>query len=183
MDRFVMRTLLSVISILLFANNLASAQNGGIAGQAAPKWKVEKWYQLPEGKKSLSPADYKGKVLYLYFFQSWCPGCHKTGFPTLVKVKEKFANNPNVEFVVIQTAFEGHTINKASKLSETAKRYGLDIPFGQSTGSFILPEIMRKYKSRGTPWTVIIDPSGVVQYNNFYIKPDQAIGLIEKLQE
>lgn len=166
---------------LLLMGGFASAQNGGIAGKSAPDWKVSQWHQLPEGKKSLSPADYKGKVLYLYFFQSWCPGCHSSGFPTLKKVKQHFANDPNVEFVVIQTTFEGHSTNNASRLSETAKRYSLDIPFGQSAGNSGTPDIMRKYRSRGTPWTVIIDPDGKVRYNHFHIKPNQAISMIKKL--
>jgi hypothetical protein len=44
-----------------------------------------------------------------------------------------------------------------------------------------IPEIMRQYRSAGTPWTVIIDPRGDVVYNNFHIKPDQAVALIKRL--
>jgi hypothetical protein len=40
---------------------------------------------------------------------------------------------------------------------------------------------MRQYRSAGTPWTVIIDPRGDVVYNNFHIKPDQAVALIKRL--
>ncbi len=48
----------------------------GILGKAAPEFSVSKWINLPEGKKSFGIADTKGKITYLYFFQSWCPGCH-----------------------------------------------------------------------------------------------------------
>jgi len=62
----------------------------GIVGQQAPKWETSKWVGLPTGKKSLDIKDVKGKVTYLYFFQSWCPGCHSRGFPTLKALEEKF---------------------------------------------------------------------------------------------
>jgi hypothetical protein len=44
-----------------------------------------------------------------------------------------------------------------------------------------IPEIMRKYRSGGTPWKVIINPKGKVIFNQFHIKPSQAIELIENL--
>ncbi len=43
----------------------------GIEGQKAPTWSAAEWKNLPEGKTSLDVSDYAGKVVYLYFFQSW----------------------------------------------------------------------------------------------------------------
>ena len=133
----------------------------GIAGQQAPEWSVSKWHQLPDGKESLNISDYKGKVLYLYFFQSWCPGCHSTGFPNLQKLHAKYKDDKQVEFVVIQSTFEGHSVNTDRKLAPTAAKYKLPIPFGQSKGRGT-PEIMQKYRTGGTPWVVIIDKEGRV---------------------
>jgi len=44
-----------------------------------------------------------------------------------------------------------------------------------------IPEIMRNYRSGGTPWTVIIDPQGAIAYNDFHIEAGSAAALIEKL--
>ena len=44
-----------------------------------------------------------------------------------------------------------------------------------------IPEIMKNYRSGGTPWAVIIDPQGMVAYNDFHIDTDNALKLIEKL--
>ena len=156
-------------------------QKPGIVGQAAPSWKTSAWHQLPDGKKRLDVGDYKGKVLYLYFFQSWCPGCHRVGFPTLQKVSKALKDNEKVQFVAIQTTFEGHNVNTAEKLIELAKRYKLTIPFGQSAGSKGTPEIMRKYRTGGTPWVVIIDTNGRVVFNDFHIDADRAIAGIRSL--
>ena len=64
------------------------------------------WLNLPSGKKKIDIQDYQGKVLYLFCFQSWCPGCHSSGFPTLQKVMSRFKDNDDVAFVAIQTVFE-----------------------------------------------------------------------------
>ncbi|RLE25610.1 MAG: hypothetical protein DRJ65_07355 [Acidobacteria bacterium] len=37
-------------------------------------------------------SDFRGKVVYLFFFQHRCPACHKHGFPTLKAVSERFSD-------------------------------------------------------------------------------------------
>jgi thiol-disulfide isomerase/thioredoxin len=91
----------------------------GIVGQQAPDWSVSECRRLPDGTTTLNVDNFRGKVLYLYFFQSWCPGCHSRGFPTLQKLQQQFANDDNVAFVVVQTTFEGHAQNGADKLLPT----------------------------------------------------------------
>ena len=167
----------------LFGQSGSSVQKKGITGQQAPEWAVSTWHQLPEGKSKLNVGDFKGKVLYLYFFQSWCPGCHSQGFPTLKSLHGKYKDDKEVGFAVIQTTFEGHRVNTASKLKSTAAKYKLPIPFGQSAGDSGTPEIMRKYRSGGTPWVVVVDKSGKIQYNDFHVSPEKASKLIERLKK
>lgn len=176
-----MRYLIATPLFFLFTT-FGSARQPGITNQTAPDWKTSAWHQLPQGKTSLNVADFKGKVLYLYFFQSWCPGCHRSGFPTLKKMTSEFAGDPDVAFVTIQTTFEGHSINNASKLKEIADRYDLRIPFGQSAEKSGTPEIMRKYRTGGTPWTVIIDKQGIVRFNDFHISSSKAADTIRSLK-
>ncbi len=155
----------------------------GIVGHPAPDWEVSHWHQLPNGLESLNVGDYRGKVLYLYFFQSWCPGCHTSGFPTLVTLQREFADKDDVAFVVIQTTFEGHDENRADKLQPTAERYNLNIPFGQSAGEFGTPEIMQRYRTGGTPWVVMVDKEGKVVFNDFHVDPEAASAAIRQLNE
>jgi len=95
--------------------------------------------------------------------------------------QSKPKNDPNVEFVVIQSTFEGHRINTADKLKPTAAKYKLPIPFGQSAGGGT-PAIMQKYRTRGTPWVVLIDKTGLVQFNNFHLDPAKASSIIDQLK-
>ncbi len=149
-------------------------------GNQAPLWDVDHWKNLGE-KKSLSIEDLNGKVVYLYCFQSWCPGCHSHGFPTLVKLINHYKDNDAVAFVAVQTAFEGHYTNTPEAAWKTAEKYGLAIPVGHSGSVSKRSKIMNAYKTRGTPWTVIIDPEGTIKYNDFHISVNDAIKLIDTL--
>jgi hypothetical protein len=38
---------------------------------------------------------------------------------------------------------------------------------------------MRDYKTRGTPWTIIIDPQGMIRFSAFHTSPENAIKMID----
>ncbi|MCH7870168.1 MAG: TlpA family protein disulfide reductase [Planctomycetes bacterium] len=155
----------------------------GILNKPAPGWGVKKWLNLADGVRSLDVSDFKGKVLYLYCFQSWCPGCHSHGFPTLQKMIKRYQGNDDVVFVAVQTVFEGFGSNTFEHAKRIAKRYDLDIPIGQSGENGKRSPLMRAYRTGGTPWTVIIDRNGVVRFNDFHAKEPQASELIDRLLE
>lgn len=154
----------------------------GILDKTAPAWPVDQWFNLPAGRTSIDVGDYRGKVVYLYGFQSWCPGCHAYGFPTLQELIKRFKDDDDVAFVAIQTTFEGFNTNTPDKALATAQRYGLSIPVGHSGSNGNPSRLMRDYRGGGTPWTVIIDRNGVVRFNDFHITPDQAERLINVLR-
>ncbi len=174
---------LSLFTVGTLSSVTAQGQKRGVEGLPAGEWGATHWIQLPEGKKNLSAKDYEGKVLYLYCFQSWCPGCHKHGFPTLKALTQNYAKTDDVAFVSIQTVFEGHGSNPPSRVAEMAKRYGLKIPMGHSGTSDKRSVLMSKYRTGGTPWTIIIDKKGVVRFNDFHISQKNATELIEKLRK
>ena len=130
---------------------------------------VTTFIQKLPAKTTLDIADFKGKTVYLYCFQSWCPGCHKVGFPTLKKVQKKFKDNAKVSFVVIQTVFEGFKTNTFENGKKVLNKFGLKIPFAQSGENNVKSTFMKKYKTRGTPWVIIINPKGKVIYNGFLV--------------
>jgi hypothetical protein len=106
------------------------------------------------------------------------------GFPTLKKLTEKFNGNKSVMFLAVQTVFEGYGYNTKEKLRKNQLRYNLKVPMAHAAGNpenHSSPEIMRNYRSGGTPWTVIIDPEGWVAYNDFHIEAQSATAFIEKL--
>ena len=106
------------------------------------------------------------------------------GFPTLKKLAEHFKSDDRIVFLAVQTVFEGFYTNTKSKLRENQLKYDLSIPMAHAEGdpkTHRIPEIMKKYRSGGTPWAVIIDSQGMVVFNGFHIDPDMAVEMIEKL--
>lgn len=82
----------------------------------------------------------------------------------------------------MQTVFEGYGFNSEDKLRKNQLKYDLKIPMAHAAGNpqtHTVPEIMRKYRSGGTPWIVIIDTKGRVVYNQFHIDANRATVLIE----
>ena len=103
------------------------------------------------------------------------------GFPTLKKLTEAFKDNDSVVFLAVQTVFEGHGFNTKDKLRSNQIKYTLKVPMAHDAGnpqSDPIPMTMKKYRSGGTPWTVIIDPAGNVVYDQFHIPVDQAVTMI-----
>ncbi len=167
----------------------AKGQTRGIQGYVAPELEIPYWI---DGKgnqqKPFSIAANKGKWIYLKCFQHWCPGCHATGFPGLVKLTKAFPNHDQLAVAAIQTTFEGFSTNTQDALRKNQLRYDLDIPFGHDSGKDSAahgsraryPNTMVSYQTGGTPWIIIINPEGHVVFNDFRVDSDK---LIQYLKE
>ena len=183
MSSLLIRRILSISFLFLLVTSSfdAAARRLGILNQPAPPWGVSEWFQLPAGMASLDVDDFKGKVIYLYCFQNWCPGCHSHGFPLLQKLTRYYKDNDQVTFLAVQTTFEGFFTNTFEGAQKIAERYQLKIPFGQSGSSGQLSQLMVNYRTGGTPWSIVIDRNGIVQFNDFHIYEADAIRLIDRL--
>tara|TARA_B100001013_G_scaffold306393_1_gene209529 strand:- start:372 stop:932 length:561 start_codon:yes stop_codon:yes gene_type:complete len=174
---------LTLVNILLSSSLYAQRAKPGILGMKAPKWSVDQWINLKGQKDKIDISDFKGKVIYLYCFQSWCPGCHKYGFPTLQKMVDKYGKDDKVALVAVQTVFEGASFNTPDKAWQTAKKYGLKIPIGHAGKEGKYPALMKNYRTGGTPWVVIIDRQGRVRFNDYHVDPKGAIKFLAQLKE
>ncbi len=167
------------LSVLFVVSNIYGVNS--LIGQQAKKFDVDSWVQTY--KNDLDIDDFKGKVLYLYGFQSWCPGCHSHGFPTLDKLSKIYKDDKNVAFVAIQTTFEGFSSNDENAAKKIVKKYNLTMPVGQSGVDGVRSRFMRNYRTGGTPWTIIIDKQGIIRFSNFHLSVDEAVALINKLKK
>jgi peptide-methionine (R)-S-oxide reductase len=164
--------------------NLKMNTNYGIAGRPAPEFRIDNWLANVDSDDGLRLADIEEPIIYLYNFQSWCPGCHSHGFPTMNAVKAHFEAKGQadlIRFVAVQTVFEGHETNTADAALDSLARHGLtDIALGHDSG--VPPTIMADYGTGGTPWTVIIGPGPdrVVLDNGFQLELASLIDLIEE---
>jgi thiol-disulfide isomerase/thioredoxin len=156
----------------------------GIEGYPAPELASFKWID-PYGKdtNAVQLSDYNDTFVVLYCFQSWCPGCHSIGLPSLQQMTKALKNNDSVKFLAIQTVFEGQSENTFDKLIETQEKYKLEIPFGQDEGDSStrnISSVMYHYRTGGTPWFIFIDKNRNVVFNDFHLDTDKAIAYLQK---
>lgn len=160
----------------------ASAQSSyGIEGQPAPEIKLDYWIDHNGDAGQFSVHEQRGKWVFLKCFQNWCPGCHSSGFPTLQKFSAEFHKHPKVAIAGIQTVFEGFGSNTEDDVRKLQLRYDLPITMGHDPGDKNAKDgdhrsqTMKLYRTGGTPWLILINPEGIVVYNNFRVDTDELI--------
>ena len=180
--RWLLETAAASSALALPTVGLAQERKPGITGQLAPALKIDWWIDANGKATSFDVAEARGKWLYLKFWQSWCPGCHRHGLPALKKFVHKFKDEPRVVAAGVQTVFEGFSFNTESKVRKTQLEYDLPIVMGHDSGNpdgQHLPRTMRNYRSGGTPWVVIVNPDGHVIFNAFHVNVDKLIAYVE----
>ena len=160
-------------------------QDYGIQGQLAPELRVPDWIEGATSDRGLLIADIDEPLIYLYAFQSWCPGCHSHGFPTLRMVQdglEQRGFQDQVRFIAVQTVFEGHETNTRDSARESLLRHGLEgIALGHDSGH--PPTLMQDYRTGGTPWTIVIGPDRRVLANGFQVDAANALAAFTEILE
>ena len=139
----------------------------------APELRVPIWYG-PDGAPlpDLKLADLGTGFKIIFCFKAMCPGCHSFGFPTMKTIYDGLKNK-GVGMAVIHTAFDDDPQNSQDKVPEMQTKYDLPIPFGHDpkvSGKY--PTFMQDYKTRGTPFFIILNPQNEIIFSDF--RPDAA---------
>lgn len=153
----------------------------GIEGESAPELEFDYWIGSDGKPSSFSVKESMGKWVFLKCFQNWCPGCHKTGFPTLKAFADEFYGHPKVAMAGIQTVFEGYGSNTVEDVRKLQLRYELPLVMGHDAGNpnnHELPSTMKNYRTGGTPWMILIAPDGKVVFNDFHVSPVRLIEFV-----
>lgn len=136
------RAALALLLPLLFAAPAWSAA----PGSAAPH------FSLPGRDAQVSLADYRGKLVYLDFWASWCAPC-KRSFPWMGELQKRFGPSGLVVVAVnVDTA------------RADADRFLFDVPAGFTVAFDPAGSVARQYAIKGMPSSMLIDPSGQVLY-------------------
>ncbi|MGS2740155.1 redoxin domain-containing protein [Sinomicrobium sp. M5D2P17] len=110
----------------------------------------------------------KGKVVILDFWATWCGPC-KSSFPGMQKAVTKYKDNPDVEFLFIDT-WEGDKPEvRLKKVKDfiDQNQYTfhvlLDTPVSEGSREF---DIVDKYGVEGIPTKIIIGPEGRINFRS-----------------
>ncbi len=125
----------------------AKAQRERLAeGKVAPEFS----YPTPDGKGCLGPQDFKGKILVLDFWASWCGPCRQE-IPHLKEAYEAY-HDRNVEFFSVSVDKDEAAWKKAMKEE--------DMPWKQVRASRSGKDVMELYRFSGIPYILVLDEEG-----------------------
>lgn len=173
----------ATLSSFLLPQGAQAQSSRGIVGRLAPEVYLDYWIDGDGNPTKFSVTDNTGKWIMLKCFQDWCPGCHSSGFPTLKAFADEFWGHPQVTMAGVQTVFEGHSVNTLDDVRKNQLRYELPIPMGHDPGNpdtHSRPQVMKNYRTGGTPWIIIIDPSGTVVFNDFHLNTEKLIEYVHQ---
>jgi peroxiredoxin len=136
-------------------------------GQKAPDFKAP----ALDGKSRLSLAAYRGKVVYLDFWASWCPPC-LTSLPQLEELRKQF---PSDQFQILAVNVDQDPQQARKFLERTQIGYpSATDPKGSIPASFGIETM---------PTSFLIDRQGVIRYVHHGFRKGDTTPLRERIAQ
>lgn len=139
-----------VIAALMVCSLLTACSKGGtepvVEGKTAPDFTLKDL-----SGKDVRLSDYKGKIVFLNFWATWCPPCREE-IPSMMKLNQAMAGKPFQMLAV--------SIDEGGK--EAVEHYfkgsGTMLPALLDTDN----SIAKRYGTTGVPETFVLDKRGVI---------------------
>lgn len=143
------------IFVLLLSLLLAPLSQALELGDPAPGFKLP----LLTQKGTLSLSQYRGKVVYLDFWASWCGPCRKS-LPLLNDLRQQLQDQP----------FEVLAINLDEDIKD-ARQFLKQFPVSYPTLHDSQGDSPQRYQVRGMPTSYLIDKQGKLRAVHAGFKP------------
>ena len=147
----------------------------------APELRVPHWIDGDGNPRpDLKLAELGTGFKVIFAFKAMCPACHSFGFPTMKTIYEGLKDK-DVGLAVIHTAFDDDPRNSQDKVAELQAEFKLPIPFGHDpkvNGAY--PTFMSDYRTRGTPYFIVLDPKNEIIFSDFRIDANKVVEVLGK---
>lgn len=132
-------------------------------------------YETANSADLVNLSDYRGKVVILDFWATWCPPCIK-GIPDLIELKNEFNND---QFEIIGISLDTFTKGGATKndVVPFMKKYGINYPIVIGN-----PQVAQQYGGiQSIPTSFVVDKEGyLVSYYQGLIPKEQYVKDVNK---
>ena len=144
---------------LLFAQNTAPLPKVEyITNQPAPSFTLK-----DTSGKAVSLADYKGKVVVLDFWATWCGPC-KMSFPGMQEAVNRYKDDQNVAFLFIDTREKVENYQQLVGAFLATNHYSFKVLYDDMSMDGTKSKLYKDYKLFGIPTKFIIDGEGIVRF-------------------
>lgn len=118
-------------------------------------------------------VDYKGKILVLDFWASWCEPCKKAA--PVIELLHENSNSKNFVFIAVNTDND--------LTNEEIKKFAHN--FGINSNILLDPDLKlaRELNVEGLPGLFVFDRTGKNIYHQYGVSPDDAHDLLKKMSD
>jgi thiol-disulfide isomerase/thioredoxin len=111
--------------------------------------------------ETVSLENLKGKVIIVDFWATWCGPC-KASFPGMQNMVTKYKDNPNVQFLFIDSWERGEPAEKLKNVGEfiDQNKYAFNVLMDTDDS------VIEKFKVDGIPTKFIIDKTGLIRFKS-----------------
>ncbi|OQX89030.1 hypothetical protein B6D60_00300 [candidate division KSB1 bacterium 4484_87] len=109
--------------------------------------------------KDISLKDLRGKIIITDFWATWCGPC-KASFPGMQKAVDKFKDDPDVEFLFINTWERGENVKENVAKFVKDHGYNFHVLFDLKS------EVVSAFGVEGIPTKFVIDKKGKIRFKS-----------------